>query len=322
MKRSKLVVTWIIVVSLVMLTAEISFCKEEVVKIGVQRRAAIGFITGHCEKAGLFAKHGVNVKPFYPEDEVPAFLYRKLHIAPISSIEVADYVDKGWKLTMFESMFLSMNRIIVRKDSPYHDIRDLKGKRFGQYGWASGGTTQFQVLAKSLYDIDVAKDFQNIIARPAALVALLDRKDVDFINLYEPLVMKLLATGEYRVVTEAFSDMWKKKSGQPLIMTFLTAHDDWLATHLDEVKKIIAAYREGKKYLIENRQETGKRFAKWIGIEDPKLIAQLGDFFKSFTDAKWGVDLILAQMEFIEMAANLDVIIKEVPRKPLFRIID
>lgn len=323
MKGAKFVGIWILVISVALLTAVPSFCqKEEVIKIGTMRRTAIGFLLNHCEEAGLFAKHGVNVKAYYPEDEVPAFLYRRLDIAPISALEVAEFVNRGWDLTMFEAMAISLNRIIVRKDSPYHELKDLVGKKFGQYGWASGGTTQFQVVAKKFYDIDVAKDFGNIIAPPAALVALLDRGDVDCINLYEPLALKILATGEYRAVTDSFSDIWKEETGHPLLMTALAAHDDWLGTHLDEVKKIIAAFKEGKRYLWNHPEETAERWAKWIGIEDPKTIAQLGDFFKKMTDVDWTIELILAQEEFMKTAAEMKVIIEELPRKPVFRVVE
>lgn len=323
MKKVKLVGIWIVLVSIVLLTAVTSFCQEEeVIKIGCMRECVVGFLLNHCVEADLFAKHGVNVEVNYVGDEVPAFLYRKVQISQLSPLEVAEFVNRGWPITMLTPMNLSGNQILVRKDSPYQSITDLVGKRFGQYGWATGGTTQFQVILKKWHNLDLAEDFENIVAQPAALIALLDRGDVDCINLYDHLPIKLLASGDYRAITPTFSDIWTEVTGQPLIMGALVAHDDWLGTHLDDLKRITAAYAEGNKYLFDHPQETGQKYAKWVGIKDPKTIPQLGDFYKDLTDIDWTIELILAQEEFLKEAAELDVVIEEVPRKPLFRMLE
>ena len=87
------------------------------------------------------------------------------------------------------------------KDSPYKSFADLKGKKIGNFARVTGAYFFSAVIAKE-NKLDIEKDFQNVPAETGALIALLERGEVEAINMFEPHTTRLVISGKYRVLLD------------------------------------------------------------------------------------------------------------------------
>jgi ABC-type taurine transport system substrate-binding protein len=96
--------------------------------------------------------------------------------------------------------------------------------------------------------LDIEKDFQSIPAETGALIALLERGEVEAINMFEPRVTKLTIGGRYRVLLD-FDDELKRIFGTLPLKTGMAVLKETAEKQPGLVKAIRGAYVDGIKLI-------------------------------------------------------------------------
>lgn len=154
--------------------------------------------------------------------------------------------------------------VVVKKESPYMKLADLRGKRLGITGWTTDSTVALVSLARQLDRLDLKKDFNAVVAAPPALVGLLEKGEVDAIYIYEPFVMKLLLSGRYRQVMDAGAE-WERVHGQPFLMSTIGVYESYAKSNPAVVRKVVATWKDAFE-LISRKPDV---------LYDPDLLKRL-----------------------------------------------
>jgi ABC-type nitrate/sulfonate/bicarbonate transport system substrate-binding protein len=226
--------------------------------------------------------------------------------------------SKGYKIQYFFPTLVNSVSLLVKKNSMYNSLSDLKGKKIGWYGLPSGGGTAFYVLAKKK-GINILKDYQLIQSQPPALLPLLERGELDAIVIYEPFVSRMLATGSYRVVLGPFYQEWQKETGFQMEMSGFAAKDEWINQNLALVKKIIKVWKETSDYIKKHPKEVLEKYPDYTNLKTLQEI-ELGinNIPPIYVD-EWGtldqsIQLMLA------MLVQDGVLITQIPEGTIWRI--
>jgi NitT/TauT family transport system substrate-binding protein len=190
-------------------------------------------------------------------------------------------------------------------------LQDLKDRRVGWYGEASGGGTAFYVVGLK-NGINVKKDLKLIESSPPALWPLLDRGEVDGIVIYEPFVSRMLATTQYRSILGPFWQEWKRYTGLELEMTGLAASREWYDKNPDKVKKIISVWKEASEYIKGNINEVIRKYPDLTELRNAAEIQLAVKSIPPIYATEWdSLDVSIEIM--LKMLAQDSVLIKNYP---------
>lgn len=160
---------------------------------------------------------------------------------------------RGDKVVSFRAATLTNNYVVVKKDSPYKTVADLKGKKFGIYSWSTGTTAALNKILRDKYGLALKKDFDVIVGSPPALVGLLDNGEIPGSVHVDPIVIKLLSGGEYRQIMDLYEE-WYGLTRSLLLVTTLAAWEDFAQKNPDLMRNFVKMYNEAIDYIVGNPQ--------------------------------------------------------------------
>ena len=165
----------------------------------------------------------------------------------------------------------SHSYFLVRKDSPYKDIMDLRGKpiAFGRELTPLHDLFDF-VMRKQ--GVSIEKDFHLKKSGARGIRAVMEKGEVEGAWLWEAHVTKLLATGKYRSIAK-LGDMINKVQDKDMhLLGWVGAADEWARKNPELIGKIRAAWQE----MIAGAQNDPEHFRKYakkiFGLEGEKEI--------------------------------------------------
>lgn len=208
--------------------------------------------------------------------------------------------------------------LLVRGDSPYTTLKDLKGKKIGWYGLPSGGGIGFYVLSHKR-SINILKEFQLIQTRPPALIPLLEKREVEAIVIYEPFVSRLLATGKYRVIMGPFFKEWEEETGIPMEMAGLAASEEWLKNQKDLACKIVKMWKETANYIKENIDGVLREYPQYTGLETKEELRLGTSNIPPIYVTSWG-NLDKSIVEALKILVKDKVIIEKMPENLINKV--
>ena len=173
------------------------------INIATSAAGQSGYIAALIENKKLDTKYGIkitNMMMDFTEAANAVKLGRTLASSMQPSTAV-NLVKSGTDIRLITPQIWSGNSWVVRKDSPYKSFGDLKGKKIGNFARVTGAYFFSAVIAKE-QKLDIEKDFQNVPAETGALIALLERGEVEAINMFEPHTTRLVMSGKYRVLLD------------------------------------------------------------------------------------------------------------------------
>jgi NitT/TauT family transport system substrate-binding protein len=140
------------------------------------------------------------------------------------------------------------NQIVAPAGTTYRNIGDLKGKKIGIFRRSSIDWIIDQILAKTVYHMDVDRD---IVAQEGAiglLRGLLESGQLDAAHMFNNLTPSMIATGKFRVMEQTRDTI--KRLGLPEIPDLIYfVSTDYAAAHPQNVRAFLAAYREAVQAL-------------------------------------------------------------------------
>ena len=270
-----------------------------------------------AKDAGVFAKHGIDLevdpRPFagflagLPSKQCMAVTYSG--IDAIQKINAGlDWVIVGGGLTVVQD-------VLVRKDSPFKTVADLRGKKFGTFSTGAGSFKATRAAIIDAFNLDVTKDTQLQQVAGPALSKLLERGDVDaMMNISSLNLAAEAQTDKFRVLFSP-NNYWKEKTGYPIVWAApIVAWRSWIEQDQTRARNFAAATTESFQWLAKpkNLEAAVKNHGALAGVTTAADIAEYKEWLqhKDMFMTDWSRKAVDAQWRFLELAKRTGVIDK------------
>jgi NitT/TauT family transport system substrate-binding protein len=277
------------------------------VNIATSAAGQSGYVAALIENRRLDVKHGIkitNMMMDFTEAANAVKLGRTLASSMQPSTAV-NLIKSGTDIRLVAPQIWSGNSWIVKKDAPYKSFADLKGKKIGNFARVTGAYFFSAVIAKE-NKFDIEKDFQNVPAETGALIALLERGEVEAINMFEPHTTRLVMSGKYRVLTD-FDVELEKIFGAPPLKSTVGMLKETVEKQPGLVKAIRSAYADAVQMIKKGQDEDFfKSKAKDLfNLSKPEEIAAGLKVNKANFADKWDDGFFQSQNKILQSGISL-----------------
>ena len=258
---------------------------KDVVKIGYLR-IVFSFPTFVAQEKGFFAEEGLKVEliPFNSGTAIiDALLAGRIDANCGSSITghwfAAQTAPDRFKIFQLGGTTSSKADntfvVVVKKDSPMQDLKDLKGKKVGTYPGATSVALARAVVRTQIDPEDVI--FTEI--PPPNMVPALAADQIDAFFTPEPSGIMAVSKGVGKYLIKGPLTLLKLKRGLPGMAFSFSAK--FLEERPEQAKKIKAAMDKAVDYIRGHEQEARPYLVKYTGLPEPvAMTIPLDEFIK------------------------------------------
>jgi NitT/TauT family transport system substrate-binding protein len=216
----------------------------EKVKVVIPRDSVFVLNYLGAKDAGIFRKHGidleVDVRPFagflagLPSQQCMATTY--------SGMDAISKINQGLDWAIIGGGLTVVQQIVVRKDSPFKTIADLRGKRLGTFSTGAGAFKATRAAIIDAYGLDIVKDTKLVQLAAPALYKLLENGQIDaMINISSFTIRAASQPDKFRSIFSP-NDYWKEKTGYPIVWAApIVAWKSWVDQDRARAKNFVAA---------------------------------------------------------------------------------
>ena len=282
----------------------------QTINVATSAAGQSGYIAALIENKGLDAKYGIKINNMmmdFTEAANAVKLGRTVASAMQPSTAV-NLVKSGTDIRLITPQIWSGNSWLVKKDAPYKSFGDLKGKKVGNFARVTGAYFFSAVIAKEK-KLDIEKDFQNVPAETGALIALLERGEVEAINMFEPHTTRLVMSGKYRVLLD-FDIELEQIFGAPPLKSTVGMLKDTVEKQPQLVKSLRSAYMDAVQMIKSGQDEDFfKLKAKELfNLSTPdEVSAGMKQNKANFAD-KWGDAFFQSQNKILQSGISLGLL--------------
>ena len=280
------------------------------INIATSASGQSGYIAALIENKGLDTKYGLkitNMMMDFTEAANAVKLGRTIASAMQPSTAV-NLVKSGTDIRLITPQIWSGNSWLVKKDAPYKSFGDLKGKKIGNFARVTGAYFFSAVIAKER-KLDIEKDFQNVPAETGALIALLERGEVEAINMFEPHTTRLVMSGRYRVLVD-FDIELEQIFGAPPLKSTVGMLKETIEKQPQIVKAIRSAYADAVQMIKAGQDEDffKSKSKELFNLSTPEEIAAgIKQNKANFAD-KWGEGFFQSQNKILQSGISLGLL--------------
>lgn len=280
------------------------------VNIATSAAGQSGYIAALIENRGLDVKYGIKINNMMM-DFTEAANAVKLGRAVASAMQpstAVNLVKSGTDIRLVTPQIWSGNSWLIKKDAPYKSFADLKGKKIGNFARVTGAYFFSAVIAKER-NLDIEKDFQNVPAETGALIALLERGEVEAINMFEPHTTRLVMSGKYRVLTD-FDIELEQIFGAPPLKSTVGMLKETVEKQPGLVKAIRSAYGDAVQAIKSGQDEDffKSKAKELFNLSSPQEIAAGIKVNKANFADKWGGDFFQSQNKILQSGISLGLL--------------
>jgi len=213
---------------------------------------------------------------------------------------------RGDKVKAVYSGIMANVYVVAKKDAPYASFGDLKGRKVGLYSLTSSSTAALVKVVRERWKLDLRKDFELVVAPPPVLAGLLQKGDIEAMVNVDPLVLRVLDSGNYKQIMDLDGE-WQKLAGARLLVTTIAVWEDYAQKNPDVVRRLVRTYREAVDYINRNPQAyVGTGFIKGSGMkETPEVVKVFQERFTKLYTATWDQSLINANRAVFDVAIEM-----------------
>ena len=157
--------------------------------------------------------------------------------------------------------------------------------------------------------LDIEKDFQNVPAETGALIALLERGEVEAINMFEPHTTRLVMSGRYRVLLD-FDIELEQIFGAPPLKSTVGMLKETIDKQPQIVKAIRSAYADAVQMIKAGQDEDffKSKSKELFNLSTPEEIAAgIKQNKANFAD-KWGEAFFQSQNKILQSGISLGLL--------------
>ncbi len=251
---------------------------------------------------GVFARRNLQVQmiPYAGFDPLyTAFRSGALDMGTGGLASLVDLHGQGVPVKLIFGNSIMNNDVLVRADSSAQSLADLKGKKIGVFGGASGTTANmFMAVCIAYFGFDPRTDAQVQYGAAPLLAGLLQRGDVDAFVSLDPITTQQLLTGTVRTVGE-LGAIHVQHTGVHPYAGSLQAMDGFAQQHPEAVKSFIEAWLECVSHLQNNLEEWTRQAAA-LDIKNESEVRALMDRLSPLWPTKWNATIVQQQIEALK----------------------
>jgi ABC-type nitrate/sulfonate/bicarbonate transport system substrate-binding protein len=282
----------------------------QAINIATNASGQSGYIASLIEAKGMDVKYGIkitNLMMDFTEAANAVKLGRTMASAMQPSTAV-NLVKSGTDIRLITPQIWSGNSWVVKKDSPYKSLAELKGKKIGNFARVTGAYFFSAVIAKER-KLDIEKDFQNVPAETGALIALLERGEVEAINMFEPHTTRLVLSGRYRVLLD-FDIELEQIFGAPPLKSSIGMLKETVEKQPALVKAIRGAYVDAIKMIKAGQDEDyfKVKSKEFFNLSTPEEVAAGAKVNKENFAEKWGDAFFQSQNKILQSGIALGLL--------------
>ncbi|TDY09157.1 ABC transporter substrate-binding protein [Mycolicibacterium litorale] len=256
---------------------------------------------------------GYHIETSATWDEFGLFAGGHADIISTASFEVPGLEEQTQRETVIIGRYnAERSRILVRADDPAQTLADLKGKRLGVFTTVSG-TLVWSALLKQMHDVNLADDYQVIVADIQNLSNLLARGEIDACICYPDLSAGDLREGSVRPLydgkssAELFAELDAPGHDGPMGNVFV-ARKDWVDGHPGEVSAFLDLWERGLGEWQRHRDDMIERYPQHFAVETPEDIAFMKDYVAQHD---WVVDDVRFDQKWAEDESSIFDLMRE-----------
>ena len=282
----------------------------QTINVATSAAGQSGYIAALIENKGLDAKYGIKINNMMMDftEAANAVKLGRTTASAMQPSTAVNLVKSGTDIRLITPQIWSGNSWVVKKDSPYKSFGDLKGKKIGNFARVTGAFFFSAVIAKEK-KLDIEKDFQNIPAETGALIALLERGEVEAINMFEPHTTRLVMSGKYRVLVD-FDIELGQIFGAPPLKSTVGMLKETVEKQPQLVKALRSAYTDAVQTIKAGQDEDFfKAKAKELfNLSTPEEVtAGMKQNKANFAD-KWGDAFFQSQNKILQSGISLGLL--------------
>jgi NitT/TauT family transport system substrate-binding protein len=203
------------------------------------------------KKFGLDKKYGFELQP------IPASTSQAVanalqagggDVGILDWITLARMQTGGVKLIGIAPFLIWANTVIVRADSPYQNLGDLKGKKVGIYSRNNLDWVVMRTHAQRRYKVDLEKETTLHEGGVPLLRGLMDQGQLDAVQMFNSLTPDMVASGKYRILA-TIRNLVKDLDLPDTPFLMYSADSTFAAANPQRMKAFLAALRESVEIL-------------------------------------------------------------------------
>ena len=211
-------------------------------------------------------------------------LFKQVDAGLFPILSAARANTEGQEISIFGPLLWNHNYGLTFTDRPYMRLADLRGKRIATLDPISSTYQSTLVLARE-QGLDFQKDFQVVTSPAPAVIAFLQRGDVEGIILFEPHIGNLLTTGKYKVFLEENAE-WKRVTGQNMFFVGLAAFDTWIKANRDVARRLVLALLKAAQ-TIRDDPSVFQQYADFLGLDTPAKVKAAQERMRAIYPTEW-----------------------------------
>jgi NitT/TauT family transport system substrate-binding protein len=282
----------------------------QTINVATSAAGQSGYIAALIENKGLDAKYGIKINNMMMDftEAANAVKLGRTTASAMQPSTAVNLVKSGTDIRLITPQIWSGNSWVVKKDSPYKSFGDLKGKKIGNFARVTGAFFFSAVIAKEK-KLDIEKDFQNVPAETGALIALLERGEVEAINMFEPHTTRLVMSGKYRVLVD-FDIELEQIFGAPPLKSTVGMLKETVEKQPQLVKALRSAYTDAVQTIKAGQDEDFfKAKAKELfNLSTPEEVAAGMKQNKANFADKWGDAFFQSQNKILQSGISLGLL--------------
>ncbi len=284
------------------------------VRFATVASGAVGFLTHVVSQRKIDARYGLTLD-LVPSDPAAAekmVLLRRVDAGLFPIVSAARVNNEGQPVTVFGPLLWNHNYGLTYADRPYQRLADLKGRRIATLDAISSTYQSTQVLAAA-EGLNFPADFQVVTSPAPAVLAFLQRGDVEAIIHFEPNIGNLLTTGKYKVFLNINAE-WRRLTGQRMFSVGLAAYEQWITRNTETARRLLQAILEGAR-TIRNDPTVFQQYADYLGLDSPAKVKAAQERMPEIYPTEWNTAIASGAESIIKHAVRLGIIGEAPPRR-------
>jgi ABC-type nitrate/sulfonate/bicarbonate transport system substrate-binding protein len=162
--------------------------------------------------------------------------------------------------------------VLARKESPYNNVDDLKGKSVALTSEVTTLYNLFDFMMRKR-GMNIEKDFQLKKMGAPAIIAVLEKGDVEAGLLWEAHVSRLLTGGKYKTILGFRDELSRLLNVKVMPVVWLAGLEPWVKENAALLPRLRAAWTEAYKGLQGDEAHFKKYAKQFFGLENPEEVA-------------------------------------------------
>jgi len=162
--------------------------------------------------------------------------------------------------------------VLTPKESPHKEVLDLKGKALALTGETTSLYNMFDYIMKKR-GVNIESDYKLKKMAAPAIIAVLQKGEVDGAIIWEAHVSRLLVSGKYKTILGFREEMERLFKGEAVFLSYIGAVESWIKQNPEMVSKIRATWAEAVRGVQEDEAHFRKYAKRFFALEKPEELS-------------------------------------------------